>query len=228
MGTPAEKHTVDFDDGEPNEPAAQDPYDKNKDNINRGYEPVDGHIEDDKVKVKESMLLRDLMAEDKKLRIFDFDDTLVKTKSFIFVTHRNGKKSKLSPGEYAVYTPKQGDTFDFSDFNNVNEPEQIMGYTKLLKRFVGSEGERRVTILTARSAYAPIKQYLKDIGMGSIYVVALGDSDPEKKAKYIEDQIKKGYDDVFFIDDSAKNIAAVQKLEKKYPEVKFRIQLAKL
>jgi basic membrane lipoprotein Med (substrate-binding protein (PBP1-ABC) superfamily) len=103
-----------------------------------------------------------------------------------------------------------------------------MGYTKLLKRFVSSEGERRVTILTARSAYAPVKQYLKDIGMGSIYVMALGDSDPQKKAKYIEDMIKKGYDDIFFIDDSAKNVAAVQQLEKKYPDVKFRIQLAKL
>lgn len=174
------------------------------------------------------ILLRDLLNEDKKLRIFDFDDTLVKTKSFIFITHKDGKQSKLSPGEYAVYTPKQGDKFDFSDFNNVNEPEQIMGYTKLLKRFVSSEGERKVTILTARAAYSPVKQYLKDIGMGSIYVVALGDSDPQKKAKYIEDQIKKGYDDVFFIDDSSKNVAAVQQLEKKYPKVKFRIQLAKL
>jgi basic membrane lipoprotein Med (substrate-binding protein (PBP1-ABC) superfamily) len=64
--------------------------------------------------------------------------------------------------------------------------------------------------------------------MGSIYVMALGDADPQKKAKYIEDMIKKGYDDIFFIDDSAKNVAAVQQLEKKYPDVKFRIQLAKL
>ena len=37
------------------------------------------------------IFLRDLLNEDKKLRIFDFDDTLVKTKSFIFVTHRDGK-----------------------------------------------------------------------------------------------------------------------------------------
>jgi basic membrane lipoprotein Med (substrate-binding protein (PBP1-ABC) superfamily) len=64
--------------------------------------------------------------------------------------------------------------------------------------------------------------------MGSIYVMALGDADPKKKAKYIEDMIAKGYDDIFFIDYSQKNIAAVQQLEKKYPEVKFRIQLAKL
>ena len=50
-------------------------------------------------------------------------------------------------------------------------------------------------------------------------------SDAEKQ---ILAMIKKGYDDIFFIDDSQKNIAAVQQLEKKYPEVKFRIQLAKL
>ena len=174
------------------------------------------------------ILLRDLLNEDKKLRIFDFDDTLVKTTSFIYVTHKDGKKAKLSPGQYAVYTPKQGDVFDYKDFDRVHKPEEIIGYTKLLKRFLSSEGERRVTILTARGAYKPVKDYLKDIGASGVYVVALGDSDPQKKAKYIEDQIKKGYDDVFFIDDSAKNVAAVQQLEKKYPEVKFRIQLAKL
>ena len=46
---------------------------------------------------------RAILSEDKKLRIFDFDDTLVKTNSFIYVTHKDGKTSKLSPGEYAVY-----------------------------------------------------------------------------------------------------------------------------
>ncbi len=36
----------------------------------------------------------------KKLRVFDFDDTLVKTNSFIYVKHGDGKESKLTPGEY--------------------------------------------------------------------------------------------------------------------------------
>ena len=35
-----------------------------------------------------------------------------------------------------------------------------------------------------------MQDYLKDIGLSGIYVVALGDSDPEKKAKYIEDRRK--------------------------------------
>jgi hypothetical protein len=43
--------------------------------------------------------------ENKKLRVFDFDDTLVKTKSHIYVKHGDGKESKLTPGEYAIYEP---------------------------------------------------------------------------------------------------------------------------
>jgi hypothetical protein len=163
----------------------------------------------------------------KKLRVFDFDDTLVKTKSNIYITHKDGKKSTLTPGEYAIYEPKEGEQFDFSDFNKVSQPQEIKGVTKLLHKVAKAEGERKVVILTARSAYAPVKQYLEDIGLNGIYVVALGDSDPQKKADWIEDKIKKGFDDVFFIDDSHKNVAAVKGLKEKYPNIKLKVQHVK-
>lgn len=163
----------------------------------------------------------------KKLRVFDFDDTLVKTKSNIYVKHEDGKQSKLTPGEYAVYEPKDGDKFDFSDFEKVQHPQEIKGVTKLLKTVAKAEGERKVVILTARSAYKPVKEYLEDIGLEGIYVVALGDSDPQKKADWIEDKIKKGFDDVFFIDDSHKNVSAVGKLKEKYPNIKMKVQHVK-
>ena len=165
--------------------------------------------------------------EVKKLRVFDFDDTLVKTKSHIYVKHGDGKESKLTPGEYAVYEPKSDDQFDFSDFEKVQHPQEIKGITKLLKTVVRAEGERKVVILTARSVYQPVKDYLKDIGLEGIYVVALGDSDPQKKADWIEDKIKKGYEDVFFIDDSHKNVSAVSKLKEKYPNIKMKVQHVK-
>ena len=163
----------------------------------------------------------------KKLRVFDFDDTLVKTNSFIYVKHDSGKQSKLTPGEYAVYEPKADDQFDFSDFEKVQQPQEIKGITKLLKTVAKSEGERKVVILTARGKYKPVKDYLKDIGLEGMYVVALGDSDPQKKADWIEDKIKKGYNDVFFIDDSHKNVAAVSKLKEKYPNIKMKVQHVK-
>jgi hypothetical protein len=163
----------------------------------------------------------------KKLRVFDFDDTLVQTKSFIYITHKDGKKSKLNPGEYAVYEPKEGDDFDFSDFQKVTDPQEIKGVTNLLKRIVNAAGERTVAILTARSAYKPVKDYLHDIGLDGIYVAALGSSDPQDKADWIEDKIKKGFNDVFFIDDSHKNVKAVEALKDKYPNIKMSVQHVK-
>ena len=165
-------------------------------------------------------------AGEKKLRIFDFDDTLVKTKSHIYIKHKDGKKSKLTPGEYAVYEPKKGDQFDFSDFEKVKQPQEIKGVTRLLKNIVRVGGSE-IVILTARSAYKPIKDYLSDIGLDKLYVVALADSDPQKKADWIENKIKDGVTDVFFIDDSHKNVSAVQALAKKYPNVSLKVRHVK-
>jgi hypothetical protein len=162
-------------------------------------------------------------AGEKKIRVFDFDDTLVQTVSHIYITHKNGKKSKLTPGEYAVYEPKDGDEFDFSDFQKVNQPQEIKGVTRLLKNIVRVGGSD-IYILTARAAYKPVKDYLSDIGLKNIYVVALADADPQKKADWIEDKIKAGANDVFFIDDSHKNIQAVKGLSKKYPNISLKVR----
>ena len=160
----------------------------------------------------------------KKLRVFDFDDTLVQTKSNIYITHNDGKKSTLTPGEYAVYEPKKGDKFDFSDFQQVKQPQEIKGVTDLLRKLAKAEGERSIVILTARGVYKPIKDYLSDIGLKDIYVVALNSADPHDKADWIEQKIKEGYNDVFFIDDSRKNVQAVKALEKKYPNIKLQVR----
>jgi hypothetical protein len=171
-----------------------------------------------------SPINEDELPKGKKLRVFDFDDTLVNTKSHIYITHGDGKKSTLTPGEYAIYEPKSDDKFDFSDFEEVKQPQEIKGVTKLLRAVHGAEGDRKTVILTARSAYKPVKDYLKDIGLERIYVVALADANPQKKADWISDKIKSGYTDVFFIDDSHKNVSAVQALKKKHPEVKLKVR----
>ena len=55
--------------------------------------------------------LRDILLE-KKLRVFDFDDTLVKSNSKVFVINK-GKKKTLTAREFAIYKQKPGDEFDF-------------------------------------------------------------------------------------------------------------------
>ena len=169
---------------------------------------------------------RSLFVESKKLRVYDFDDTLVKTNSFIYVTHNDGKTSKLTPGQYAVYKERPGDEFDYKDFQQVTNPQIIKGYVELLRRMVNSGGSREVFILTARSAEKPVAQFIKDLGIKGVTVVALGDNNPEKKADWIEDKVKAGFDDVFFVDDSPKNIDAVRSRLKNY-NIKQKIQQVK-
>ena len=168
---------------------------------------------------------RSLFVEEKKLRVFDFDDTLVKTNSFIYVTHKDGRKSKLSPGQYAVYKERPGDVMDYTDFQKVTEPTLIKGYVELLKRMSSSGSGRTIYILTARAAYRPVYDFIRTLGIRNIEVIALGDNNPEKKADWIEAKVKdEGYDDVFFVDDSLKNVDAVRKRLKGYPNVKQKIQ----
>ena len=166
--------------------------------------------------------LQNLILE-KKLRIFDFDDTLVKSNSKIYVTNK-GRKRTLSTGEYAVYKKKPGDEFDFSDFSKIIEPKQIKAMFKVFQNIYKASGNRRLTILTARAAYKPVRQFFKDIGY-DVYVIALSSSNPKDKSDWIETQIKKGYDDILFFDDSRKNIEAVKKLEKKYSDIKMTTRL---
>jgi len=170
-------------------------------------------------------IARTLFTESKKLRIFDFDDTLVKTNSFIYITHKDGKKSKLSPGEYAVYKERPGDQYDFSDFQKVTEPKLIKGYVEVLRRMASADSSRTIYILTARAAYKPVYNFIRSLGIRNVEVVALGDNNPEKKADWIEVKVKdEGYDDVFFVDDSLKNVDAVRRRLKSYPNVKQKIQ----
>jgi len=174
--------------------------------------------------------LKDILIEERvmKLRIFDFDDTIVASNSRIKVTNSNtGKSFHLTPGQYAVYDKKDGDVMDYSEFERLIDPKEIKAMTKILRNFYRTMGGRRMTILTARTNKTPLAKFLKTIGISNIEIVALGDSDPQKKADWIEARVKEGYNDIFFADDSEKNIRAVSQLKTKYPTVRWNIRLAK-
>ena len=169
--------------------------------------------------------LKDILNEARSLSVFDFDDTLAKTDSWVYVKSPRGE-FKLDPGEFAVYKLKKDEEYDFRDFDRMlRNPRIIKKNVDLLKKQLKKHG-RRVTILTARALGYPIKHFFKTIGL-EVYVVAVGSADPKVKADWIEDHIKKGYNPVYFMDDSKKNIDAVNKLKKKYPKVKIQTELIK-
>ena len=56
---------------------------------------------------------------ERKIRIFDFDDTIASTAAKVYVTSADGKKITLTPAQYALYyhKKKKRDKFDFSDLH---------------------------------------------------------------------------------------------------------------
>ena len=169
--------------------------------------------------------LTNILKEAVTLSIFDFDDTLAKTDSWIYVMKNGRQVKRLDPAQFATYTPKVGETFDFKDFDKkLKNPKIIKKNVDLLRKQL-SKGGRKVTILTARRLGAPINSFFKTLGIQP-YIVPLGDANPQKKADYIEKQIKKGkYNPIYFMDDSPKNIRAVDTLKKKYPRIKLITKL---
>lgn len=179
------------------------------------------------IKEQEDMIARSLFTESKKLRVFDFDETLVFTKSYIYVKQPNGKEKRLTPGEFAVYNEKPGEEYDFRDFYSVQEPKELKRITKVLKRIINKNKGEGVFILTARPQAVDkhVTKYLKDIGINQrIPVTGLQNNNPKAKADWIEDKIdNEGYDDVYFADDSIKNVNAVKSMLRT-KDVKWRVQ----
>ena len=99
--------------------------------------------------------LKDLLLE-KKLRVFDFDDTLVKSNSKVYVTNK-GKKKTLTPGQFAIYKKKSGDEFDFSDFDKVIEPKQIKAMFKVFKNIYKVMPSEVITVDLQSSKFSASK-----------------------------------------------------------------------
>ncbi len=159
--------------------------------------------------------------------ITDFDDTLVHTDARVIVIDKDGKRRTISPAEYAAYEKQDGDTFDFSEFEQLKNPRPIKKYTDLLKKVIDQKKADKIVVLTARGHTKPIAKFLKLQGITSgVTIAALGNSDPMAKARYIEKHIEDGFDRIAFVDDAPKNVKAVKTLLTKYPQTKLVVQQA--
>ena len=162
----------------------------------------------------------------KKLRIFDLDDTLFETEAKVIVISSDGTSREITPAEYAVYEPQSGDKFDFSQFQTLINPTLIRSIGKRFYKIVtSSNGDRKTVILTARGSEAAphIKDIIRKYFRVNIEVVTLGTGDPMAKANWILNKIQnEGYNDIFFVDDSSKNILATYRTISNLP-IKYKL-----
>lgn len=171
----------------------------------------------------------------RKAYIFDFDDTLVKTKAKIKVYKHGVLINQLTPSDYNSYKHVDDETLDFSDFS---DPRLIMAASRfkmwpalnninnaiLMGRSISS-----IYILTARTdiAQSPIHKYLRKEGITTIpyenILTISGDGSKSQPISVLKEtklrQLSAQYDEVIFFDDSKDNI----ELAAKIPGIKTRL-----
>jgi len=158
-----------------------------------------------------------------RLRVWDFDDTLVSSEGSVTVFRDDGEKIEMDSATFAHYKVMPGDELDFGAFNDVINPRPIKANMDRLREAT-KDKDAKAVILTARpkGSASAVEKFLKDMGIEGVKVVALQSSDPYDKAKWIERAVEEeGYEDVGFYDDSTRNASAVAESAAKHPKVKW-------
>ena len=177
-------------------------------------------------------IARDINAPVKKIRVFDFDDTLATTKSNVLFTAPDGTEGSLTAEEFAKQGKElldQGYVFDFSEFNKVTKgkPGPLLNIAKKIQAARGTED---VFVLTARApeSQVAIKEFLDSVGLNIPLenITGLGNSTGEAKANWMIDKAAEGYNDFYFADDAYQNVKAVRDAMSVI-DVKSKVQQAK-
>ena len=153
----------------------------------------------------------------KGISVFDFDDTLARTKSNVLYVTADGKKGKLNAAQFAARSETmlaQGVEFDFSEFSKVMKGELGPLFSEAQKK-EGKYTNKDIFVLTARPANSAkaIHEFLKSEGLNIPLnnITGLGNGSPKAKADWMVSKIAEGYNDFYFADDHMGNVKAVGK-----------------
>ena len=169
----------------------------------------------------------------KKIRVFDFDDTLARTKSNVLYTMPDGTAGKIDAATFAKDAGKmeaEGVVWDFSEFSKVMNGKKGPLF-EVAKIIADKRGTEDVFVLTARPADAagPIQEFLASMGLNIPIenITGLGNGAPKAKADWMISKVAEGYNDFYFADDHTGNVNAVKDVLDTF-DVKGKVQLAKV
>jgi hypothetical protein len=169
----------------------------------------------------------------KKIRVFDFDDTLARTKSNVLYTMPDGTTGKIDAATFAKDAGKMeadGAQWDFSEFSKVIDGK-AGPLLEVAKIIADKSGTKDVFVLTARPADAagPIQEFLASMGLNIPIenITGLGNGTPKAKADWVVGKVADGYNDFYFADDHTGNVKAVKDALDTF-DVKGKVQLAKV
>ena len=178
----------------------------------------------DRFKIEKANMQNQAIAQGNKLSkttkgisVFDFDDTLARTKSNVLYVTADGKKGKLTAAQFASKSETmaaQGVKFDFSEFSKVVKGQLGPLFSEAQKK-KGKYTNKDIFVLTARPANSAmaIHEFLKSEGLNIPLknITGLGNGSPKAKADWMVSKIAEGYNDFYFADDHMGNVKAVGK-----------------
>ncbi len=169
----------------------------------------------------------------KGISVFDFDDTLARTKEKVIVNNADGSSTEISAAQFAETANEleaNGATFDFSNFEGVADGTKKGPLADLALKRQDKFGSKDIFVLTARpqaSAQA-IKTFLDGIGLNLPLsnITGLANGSPGAKGNWVAGKAAEGYNDFYFADDAYKNVEAVQEVLSQV-DVDSKVQIAK-
>ena len=169
----------------------------------------------------------------KKIRVFDFDDTLARTNSNVLYTMPDGTEGSIDAATFAKdasMMQAEGAIFDFSEFSKVMDGKKGPLF-EVAKKIAQARGTKDVFVLTARpqDAAGPIQEFLAELGLDIPLenITGLADGDPKAKANWMVGKVAEGYNDFYFADDHLGNVKAVKDVFNTF-DVKGKVQQAKI
>jgi hypothetical protein len=168
----------------------------------------------------------------KKIRVFDFDDTLARSKSMVIVNMPDGSSREINATQFASEAADlqaQGAEFDFTQFSQVIDGKKGPLFN-VAKTIAEKRGTEDLFILTARPANSavPIQNFMKAMGIDIPLknITGLGDGTAAAKGRWVAGKVAEGYNDFYFADDATKNVQAVKEVLDQ-TDVKSKVQIAK-
>jgi len=189
---------------------------------------------DQMIKIDKAITIANsLNVPNKGISVWDFDDTLARSKSNVLYTMPDGSNGKLTAEQFAKDGDRlmaEGAKFDFSEFSKVVNGSKGPFFEKAMarnKKF----GNKNVFILTARPANSAtaIHEFLKGIGLDIplANITGLANSSPQAKANWVVGKAAEGYNDFYFADDHIGNVKAVEQALSVL-DVKSKVQQARI
>ena len=173
------------------------------------------YLKDVSAQDKALRLANDPKKNIKKIRVFDFDDTLATSKNKVFAVKGN-ERIVMNAEKFAkdgARMKEEGYEFDFSDFNKVTEGGRGPMF-EIAERIKNARGNEDLFVLTARAPESreAIYEFLKNEGLEfkKENIIGLGKSTGEAKARWLVGKAAEGYNDFYFADDAVQNIKAVK------------------